>query len=443
MLRSLRIYVLLFILLFVIAACSNESNGEQTKEKENPEEKQEEKFDYPEAAKDAEGIIEQGPGELVQFIQEVEDLESIDEEEMDKKLNDEVKALPSDLSLDQAYDFIIAKMGFPYKEPAEMYDAFNSEYQSPSERAEEEKQKNIVFLLDSSGSMAGQVNGGVKMELAKSALNRVTGNTDPNTKIALRVYGHKGSSEDKDKKVSCDSSELVYPLNPYEEGKFQDALNDFKPSGWTPIATSLELAKDDFNKVGDDVENIVYIISDGVETCDGDPVKAAKEIHESDLDVTVNVIGFNVDTKGQKQLKETAAAGGGEYKDVNSKTDLNKTLDDMIGDVKKNIDEDISEAKAGIDINSWYSTQSSELRKIHDRFIGITQREYGLLKRYINLLSDHEKLKKGAYTDLTDMIKERKEIMESYSQERKDKRLQEVEDSRDKAREELEKKKQQ
>ncbi|WP_261134638.1 VWA domain-containing protein [Bacillus sp. Marseille-Q3570] len=438
MLHSLRVYMLFFIVLFVIAACSNESNGEQTKEKEDPEEKQEEAFDYPEAAKDAEGIIEQGPGSAFQDFENEEA-----EEKMKEEVEAEGKALPDDLSAEQLYNFMIAKFALSYQEANEAYDHFESTYRSPGERAEEGKQKNIVFLLDSSGSMAGQVSGGVKMDLAKSALNRVTGNTDPNTKVALRVYGHKGSSEDKDKKVSCDSSELVYPLNPYEEDSFQEALNDFKPSGWTPIATSLELAKDDFNEVGDDVENIIYIISDGIETCGGDPIQAAKEIHQSELDVTVNVIGFNVDTKGQIQLKETAAAGGGEYKDVNSKTDLNKTLDDMIGDVKKNIDEDISDAKAGIDINTWYSGQSSKLRKIDDTFYSIIKTESKVLNEVVFALDDEGKLKEGSYSELKDLINERMEIMEQYSQERKDALLQEVEASRDKAREDLEKKKQQ
>ncbi|WP_408009137.1 vWA domain-containing protein [Pseudalkalibacillus sp. A8] len=443
MLRSPRLHMLLFLLILVITACSNEGSGEQTKEKEDPEEKQDQEFDYPEAARDAEGIIEQGPGELVQFIQDIEDVESIDIEEMDKKLTDEVKSLPDDLSADQAYDFIIAKSALSYKELAKEYDDFDPTYKSPSERQEKEKKKNIVFLLDSSGSMAGQVNGGVKMDLAKSALNRVLGNLDPTTKIALRVYGHKGSSDDKDKKVSCDSSETVYALNSYDEGTFQDALKEFKPSGWTPIATSLQLAQDDFNgATGDDVENIIYVISDGVETCDGDPVAAAKEIHESDLNVIVNVIGFNVDTKGQKQLKETADAGGGEYKDVNSKADLNNTLEEMIGDAKKGIDKDINEAKAGIDINTWYLDQNSKLRKIHDDFIGVTRKEFKLFNTYVDGLYDHGKLKEGAYTELTDLIDERMEIMEEYSRERKDTLMEETEASHKKAREELEKKKQ-
>ncbi len=441
MLRSTRLHMLLFLLLLVITACSNESSGEQTKEKEDPEEKHEQEFDYPEAARDAERIIEQGPGGIVQKIEVLENIE--DDEKLYEELKAEVKTLPDDLSADQLYDFLIAKFAFPYQVPADAYDEFDPIYKLPSERQEEEKQKNIVFLLDSSGSMAGQVNGGVKMDLAKSALNRVLGNLDPKTKIALRVYGHKGSSDDKDKKVSCDSSETVYALNSYDEGTFQDALKEFKPSGWTPIAASLQLAQDDFKgATGNDVENVIYVISDGVETCDGDPVAAAKEIHDSDLNVTVNVIGFNVDSKGQNQLKDTAAAGGGKYKDVNSKADLNNTLNELISDAKKGIDKDISDAKAGIDINTWYMDQNSRLRKIHDTFIDISRTESEVLENIVFKLDDEGKLKGGIYTGLTDLIDERMEVMEEYSRERKDSLMEETEASHKKAREELEKKSQ-
>ena len=41
--------------------------------------------------------------------------------------------------------------------------------------------------------------------------------------------------------------------------------------------------------------NIVYIVSDGVETCDGDPVAAAKLLQADNIQAQVNIIGFDVD----------------------------------------------------------------------------------------------------------------------------------------------------
>lgn len=57
-------------------------------------------------------------------------------------------------------------------------------------------------------------------------------------------------------------------------------------------------------------------ISDGIETCDGDPIKAVSKLRNHQIDATVNIIGFDVDDEGQQQLKEIAEAGGGEYDTV-------------------------------------------------------------------------------------------------------------------------------
>ncbi|UTI44515.1 hypothetical protein NKG37_05715 [Niallia sp. RD1] len=64
------------------------------------------------------------------------------------------------------------------------------------------------------------------------------------------------------------------------------------------------------------------MVSDGVETCDGDPVTAAKQLQNQSIKAKVNIIGFDVDNEGQKQLKQVADSGGGEYVTVNDPADL-------------------------------------------------------------------------------------------------------------------------
>ena len=183
---------------------------------------------------------------------------------------------------------------------------------------------NIAILLDASGSMAQQVGGKTKMELAKDAVNQFLASMPEGANVSLRVYGHKGSNSDSDKAISCGSSELVYKLKPYNQTEFADSLGRFQPTGWTPIANAINEAKADFKKANKPGQNIIYVVSDGVETCDGDPVKAAKELHDSNIGAVVNIIGFNVDSAGQKQLLEVAEAGGGVYKTVNSAEDFNE-----------------------------------------------------------------------------------------------------------------------
>ncbi|MGH8878676.1 MAG: vWA domain-containing protein, partial [Stackebrandtia sp.] len=65
-----------------------------------------------------------------------------------------------------------------------------------------------------------------------------------------------------------------------------------------------------------DGSKTILLISDGEETCGGDPVKTAEKISSAGLDLRVHVIGFQVDEKTRKQLTEIAKAGKGSYYDA-------------------------------------------------------------------------------------------------------------------------------
>ncbi|TGU53257.1 hypothetical protein EN829_070265, partial [Mesorhizobium sp. M00.F.Ca.ET.186.01.1.1] len=105
-----------------------------------------------------------------------------------------------------------------------------------------------------------------------------------------------------DKQLSCSSSDLVYPLQSYEPKRLDQALALFEPTGWTSIAHSLTLAQQDLAAFSADKNtNVIYLVSDGIETCGGDPVAVAKELSQSQSMPLVNVIGFDVNAEGQKQ----------------------------------------------------------------------------------------------------------------------------------------------
>ena len=163
------------------------------------------------------------------------------------------------------------------------------------------------------------------MTLAKESIQKYASTLSEHANVALRVYGHKGSNDKKDQVLSCSSSELIYPLQRYNQDRLNQALHSFQPTGWTPLAYSMQEAIKDFEKVDlAKSRNIIYIVSDGVETCDGDPIKAAKELKQSGLSPVVNIIGFDVDQEGQEQLKKVAEAAGGHYTTVQNQEELNQ-----------------------------------------------------------------------------------------------------------------------
>jgi len=271
-----------------------------------------------------EGMLREGPGKYAG--------DKYDEE----KVKAELDKLPDNLTADEAYNYLVALLAEDYKPELKVLENFDptikTNVKEPggvnTPKGELPKQVNVEILLDASGSMAGRVSGGVKMDLAKEAIRNFASKLPEGAQVALRVYGHKGSNQQKDKELSCKSTEVVYPLGAYDKSSFQKSLNKFRPTGWTPLAAAIEQAKNDLSgKTGENVENIIYVVSDGIETCGGDPVKAAKELHESEIQAIVNIIGFDVDNEGQRALKKVAEAGGGKYTTVSTGEDLRKHLE--------------------------------------------------------------------------------------------------------------------
>jgi Ca-activated chloride channel homolog len=190
------------------------------------------------------------------------------------------------------------------------------------------EQYNVMIVLDASGSMGEMVGNKTRMEAAKEAIRSFAASLPAGAQVGLRVYGHEGSGADSQKELSCSKSDVMYPLQAYDARKLDGALAQFKPAGWTPIALALQKAQEDLGPhKGEKNTNIIYLVSDGIETCGGDPVEAAKQLGSSDITPIVNVVGFSVDGEGQRQLKQIAEAAGGRYVLIQDQKELQKELE--------------------------------------------------------------------------------------------------------------------
>lgn len=106
------------------------------------------------------------------------------------------------------------------------------------------------------------------------------------------------------------------------EASFLNSLNTIGPTGWTPIAKALNEAKSSFDQLDAKGEKVVYLLTDGEETCGGNPIKTAKELQKDNI--TVNVIGFDYKEGYKGQLNAIAKVGGGEYFPAYTQKDVEK-----------------------------------------------------------------------------------------------------------------------
>lgn len=207
----------------------------------------------------------------------------------------------------------------------------------PQEVDAEQGLVNVEMILDVSGSMAQVLDTGeTRMDAAKSVLNAVIAAIPERdgVNVGLRIYGHEGNNTEAGQAQSCESSDLVVPVEGVEKGDLADEIDALQPTGWTPIGISLERAEEDFPDAGEGVTNAVVLVTDGLETCGGDPVETAAAILDGEKEIVTNVIGFALTGEEQQLLAGIAEAGDGQLLGAQNAAELNSALFTVLEDLE-------------------------------------------------------------------------------------------------------------
>jgi Ca-activated chloride channel family protein len=163
---------------------------------------------------------------------------------------------------------------------------------------------NLVFILDASGSMWGQVEGKAKIAIAKEVLTGLVGELPDDAVAGLVAYGHR-------RKGDCDDVEELIPLGRLDKTRMIARIQALSPKGKTPISRSVRLTAERLKTRED--ETTIILVSDGKETCDPDPCGLVKELKDAGIKFVMHVIGFDVTEEEREQLACMATAGGGHY----------------------------------------------------------------------------------------------------------------------------------
>ncbi len=172
------------------------------------------------------------------------------------------------------------------------------------------RQSNVEIVLDASGSMNGRLGSGErKIDAAKQAVRTFVSTVDPDIRLALRAYGHQSHRSKKD----CRDTGLLVDFGPAGKtaGNVADRASGLAAQGYTPITYVLGLAADDLKPT--EGSHTIVLVSDGKETCEGDPCLLARKLAEADADLVIHTIGFGVDPTTRKQLECIARFGRGSY----------------------------------------------------------------------------------------------------------------------------------
>lgn len=180
----------------------------------------------------------------------------------------------------------------------------------------------ILIIFDCSYSMADKIGMETKIQAAKRALNNVLNQIPSDIRIGLRVYGHKLTFLGIG---SCTASELAVPIRQNNAQNIRNVISTLKPVGSTPIIYSIKQAvMYDFSP---NARKRIILISDGEETCDGDPCKYALTLVRQYKDVKIDVIGFNLSNKNAiSQLQCVALTTKANFYNANTASELYDSL---------------------------------------------------------------------------------------------------------------------
>lgn len=214
----------------------------------------------------------------------------------------------------------------------------------------------ILFIFDASQSMNGPWEKDKKITVARNILISFIDSLEklPNIEMALRVYGHQRPVPPQD----CSDSKLEVPFGKGTAPQIRQKLRFIEAMGTTPLASSLALAVNDFG-TSTEYRNIIILITDGIEACDGDPCEVSRQLQVKGIALRPFIIGIGIDENFKKSFDCV-----GKYYDAKKEEQFKEALTVVISQALNattaqvnlmDADNKPTETNASLTFYDWYS----------------------------------------------------------------------------------------
>ena len=179
----------------------------------------------------------------------------------------------------------------------------------------------IELLVDYSGSMETWIN------LAKSMLVSILPKITEKTNVGLRVFG-QGSRNAFKIFNGCKATTLVSRAKPMNTDGIISGLESTLIGGSTPLTYALrQVVYNDFVSLNANTGKKIILVTDGGETCGGDPCEFVRNLVRYRKDIIIDVVMVN----GSNKLRCLADETGGKYYNTLNSVDFNDALNKTFG----------------------------------------------------------------------------------------------------------------
>lgn len=235
--------------------------------------------------------------------------------------------------------------------PENVYRNYNAQTYTSTQQVSQGAVATIDIVMDYSGSMSYWISA------AKSSMSAIVKQLPQNTLVGFRVFGHDSGinpyapilgkvqsiakSAGGKYKVNtvvksylgnfsgaCAATKQVVPVTQYNASTLLNGMNSVNIGGATPLTFALQQAVAvDFKNMGITSPKKIVLITDGGETCGGDPCAFARQLVSTRKDITIDVV---LVSSNSKQLQCLATTTGGKFYNTTDIPSFTKVLTESI-----------------------------------------------------------------------------------------------------------------
>lgn len=156
----------------------------------------------------------------------------------------------------------------------------------------------VLLILDCSNSMWDHWQSDAKIKVTQKVLLKFMDSVakQPDIEVALRVFGHLNRESY--------GTHLEVPFEANNNYKIQSKIKTLVPNGGCTISSALERSLNDFPATGSS-RNIILIVTDGIDDCDGTICNVARQVQMSGVVVQTFILGI-----GSQEFKNTLDCAG-------------------------------------------------------------------------------------------------------------------------------------
>lgn len=165
----------------------------------------------------------------------------------------------------------------------------------------------VVLVVDASGSMRDSIPGAAnRMQAAQRSIGQLVAGLPQDVDVGLVEF------------TDCSRIERDRFYSANERTQLMGRVNSLTPDRGTPLARSVERAG---SVISSQVDGVVVVVTDGADSCGGDPCAAARAVARSRPNVKINVIDIS-GSAANPTAQCMANATGGRVFHPNSAADM-------------------------------------------------------------------------------------------------------------------------